>query len=41
MSRTLGELATAVLQKKYEKPTNGIPLNDLEDSIEQEEEQPE
>lgn len=32
MSPTLGELATAVLQKKYEKPTTGIPLNDLEDN---------
>lgn len=35
MPKTLGQLATEVLRKKYEKPVNGIPETDLEDSIEQ------
>lgn len=29
MPKTLGQLATEVLQKKYEKPNNGIPITDL------------
>lgn len=36
MPKTLGQLATEVLRKKYEKPNTGIPKTDLEDSIEQE-----